>query len=269
MKIIEIPGINGLGKTTGVESAPKKIIKELKEIYSNSSKKPIDIKKIKTETILLKNNIPEEDNKLIYQSAFELYEKKEKAIFLGGDHSISYSTTRAFFDHCDTAAKEPCLIVFDAHPDLMQPVDKKFPTHEEWLRGLIEDGFPVKNILLVGCRNADEKELEFIKKHNIRQISIDQIQENIEDATHIIMEFSRHKELYISIDIDVVDPAFAPATYYTETGGLTSSQFIYIASRMSKMVNLRAIDIVEINPKKDTKDKLTLKLGAKILSEFL
>jgi len=269
MIIIETPGINGLGKTSGVEHAPKKIIKNLKEIYSNSSNKSIDFQNINTKNLELKNNIPEEDNKIIYNEAFNLFQKKENPIFLGGDHSISYSTTRAFFDHCDTSKLEPCLIIFDAHPDLMQPVDKKFPTHEEWLRQIIEDGFPIKNILLVGNRNSDEKELEFIEKHNIRQISIDQIQENLEEATHIIMEFSRHKELYVSIDIDIIDPAFAPATYYTEIGGLTSSQFIYISSRISKMKNLRGIDIVEINPEKDTKEKLTLKLGAKILSDFL
>jgi len=269
MTIIEIPAINGLGKTSGVESAPKKILEELKEIYSNSSNRAINCKDIKSEIINVKNDIPEEDNKLIYKSAFDSFKEKLKPLFLGGDHSISYSTTRAFFDYCDTSKLEPCLIIFDAHPDLMQPVDKKFPTHEEWLRQLIDDKFPTKNILLIGCRNADKKELEFIEKHELKQISIDQIQENIEETTHMIMEFSRHKELYVSIDIDVIDPAFAPATYYTETGGLTSSQFIYISSRISKMKNLRAIDIVEINPKKDTEKKITLKLGAKILSDFL
>ena len=200
MTITQIPGINGLNKTSGVENAPEKILEELKKIYSNS--KNIPIIQGETQILPIKNQIPEEDNRLIYEKAFELYKKKEKNIFLGGDHSISYSTSRAFFDYCDTEKLEPCLIVFDAHPDLMQPVDRKFPTHEEWLRGLIEDGFPTKNILLVGCRNAEEKELDFIKKHNIRQISIDQIQENIEETTHIIMEFARHKELYLSIDVD-------------------------------------------------------------------
>jgi len=269
MTILETPTINGLGKTSGVELAPKKIINELKNIYSNSSKNTINHEKIKSILLEIKNNIPEKDNEIIYNEAFKLFKKNSKPIFLGGDHSLSYSTTRAFFDYCDTSKKEPCLIIFDAHPDLMPPVDKKFPTHEEWLRGLIEDGFPIKNILLVGCRNSDEKELEFIEKNNIRQISIDQIQENLEETTHIIMEFSRHKELYVSIDIDVIDPAFAPATYYTEIGGLTSSQFIYISSRISKMTNLRGIDLVEINPKKDSEKNLTIKLGAKILSDFL
>jgi len=74
--------------------------------------------------------------------------------------------------------------------------------------------------------------------------------------------------VYISIDIDVIDPAFAPATGNPEPGGLTSREFIYLISRINKMINLKAIDLVEINPDKD-KGELTVKLGAKILAEFL
>jgi len=84
------------------------------------------------------------------------------------------------------------------------------------------------------------------------------------------MEFSDKKELYISIDIDVIDPAFAPSTGYPEPGGFTSKEFIYLAQRLSKIKNLHALDIVEINSEKDeSNNNLTLKLGAKILSEFL
>jgi len=94
--------------------------------------------------------------------------RKSQEYFLGGDHSISYSTTRAFFDYCDDSGKKPCLIVFDAHADCMVPM--KEPTHEEWLRKLIEDGFPTKNILLVAVRNYWKDEMEFLKEKNIRVI---------------------------------------------------------------------------------------------------
>jgi agmatinase len=82
------------------------------------------------------------------------------------------------------------------------------------------------------------------------------------------MEFSSGKELYVSIDIDVIDPAFAPSTGYPETGGLTSRQFLYLIQRIKKIKTLRAVDLVEINEKKD-KDKITVKLGAKILAELI
>jgi len=262
MFIVKVPGINGLGKTNGCQNAGNEILKELKNIHSNEQGKIIDVQKLELEEIHLDNGNIEESNKLIYKNSFEVFQEKPRVIFLGGDHSISYSTTRAFFDYCDDSGKKPCLIVFDAHADCMVPM--KEPTHEEWLRKLIEDGFPTKNILLVAVRNYWKDEMEFLKEKNIRVISMNQLQ----DKCDIIMEFAKDKELYVSIDVDVIDPVFAPATGYPEPGGLTSRQFVYLIQRINKMKNLRAVDLVEINPEKE-KDNLTVKLGAKILSELL
>ena len=138
MFIVKIPGINGLGKTAGCEKAGNEIIKSLKDIYTNEQGKIIDAGKIDLEEIHLDNKNLELTNELIYKNSFEVFETKPRTVFLGGDHSISYSLTRAFLDFCENSGKEPCLIVFDAHADCMKPVDKEFPTHEEWLRALIE-----------------------------------------------------------------------------------------------------------------------------------
>lgn len=272
MFIVKVPGINGLGKTNGCEKAGNAILKCMKEeIYSNESEKEVDLDAIDLEEIHLDNSNLELTNKLICKNALEIYDSKEKTIFLGGDHSISYSLGKSFLEHCKENKKEPCLIVFDAHPDCM-PVTigcEEHPNHEEWLRALIETtGFPSKNVLLVGNRNSDPSEIKFLKENNIRAISINQFTENIEEICEIIMEFSSKKELYLSLDIDVVDPAFAIGTGYRETGGLTSRQFIYTIQRLNKIKNLRAIDLVEINPDKDM-NNMTVKLGAKILSELI
>jgi len=274
MFIVKVPGINGLGKTKGCEKAGNAILESLKEIYSNESGKPIDINLLDLEEIHLDNNNLELANQLIYKNAFETFEIRDKIIFLGGDHSVSYSLAKAFLDFCQSGEeiKEPCLIIFDSHPDLM-PVStgcENYPNHEEWLRDLIEKGFPKENILLVGVRNSDAKEIEFISKNRIRTISINSFLEDINNTCETIMEFASGKELYVSIDIDVIDPIFAPATGYLEPGGLTSRQFLYLIQRMNKMKNLRAVDIVEINPEKDKEhNMMTTKLGAKILSELI
>jgi arginase family enzyme len=271
MFIVKVPGINGLGKTHGCEKAGNEILKCIKEeIYSNESGEVIDFNKLDLEEIHLDNSNLELTNKLIYKNALEIFESKSKTIFLGGDHSISYSLGKAFLEYCKDKKKESCLIIFDAHPDCM-PVTKgtgDYPNHEEWLRGLIEKGFPAKNILLVGIRNSDIKEIEFLKENNIRLIGMNQLLENLEEMCEIIMEFSDKKELYLSLDIDVVDPAFAIGTGYRESGGLTSREFIYIVQRLNKIKNLKAIDLVEINPEKDV-NNMTVKLGAKILSELI
>ena len=273
MLIVKVPGINGLGKTNGCENTGNAVLKSLREdFFTNEGGKAIEFGKLGLEEIHLDNSNLELANKLIYENAFESFEENSKVVFLGGDHSISYSLTRAFFDYCENSnlGKEPCLIVFDAHPDLMKPVDKKFPTHEEWLRALIEDGFPVENILLVGVRNSDVQESEYLKDKGIKIISINDLNNDLQEITDIITEFANGKELYVSIDIDVIDPAFAPSTGYAEPGGLTSRQFLYILQRINKIKNLKGVDIVEINSEKDKeRDNMTIKLGAKILSELI
>jgi len=268
MFIVKVPGINGLEKTKGCEKAGNGILEAIKDIYSNEQGKPIDVKLFDLEEIHLDNSNLEKANELIYKNSLEDFEEKPKTVFLGGDHSISFSTVRAFLDYCKNSGKDPCLIVFDAHPDCMEPTEKKTPTHEEWLRALIEEGFPVENILLVGVRNSDPSELIFLGKNKIRMIGMNQLMGDLEDTCDTIMEFSNNRELYVSIDIDVIDPAFAPATGYLEPGGLTSRQFIYLIQRINKVKNLKALDIVEINPEKD-QIGITVKLGAKILSELL
>jgi agmatinase len=235
MYIVKVPGINGLGNTNGCERAGNAVLDSLKESYSNEEGKPIDARLLDLEEIHLDNSNVSLSNGLIYKNAFETFETKPKTIFIGGDHSISYSLVGAFLDYCQNSdeekeAKEPCLIVFDAHADLMEPMQE--PTHEEWLRGVIEKGFPAENILLVGARNFDAQEIVYLKEKGIRTISMNQLLLNIEDSCDTIMEFSNGKELYVSIDIDVIDPTFAPATGYTEPGGLTSRQFIYLIQRI-------------------------------------
>lgn len=276
MFIVKVPAINGLGKTKGCERAGNVVLESLKDIHSNEAGIPIDRNLLDLEEIHVDNSNIEEANKLIYKNAFEIFNEKPRTIFIGGDHSISYSLVRAFLDYCQSGdyedegrVKEPCLIVFDAHADCMAAM--KEPTHEEWLRKLIEDGFPAENVMLVGVRNMWKDEIQFLKEKNIRMISMNQLLDDLQDTCDTIMEFSNGKELYVSLDIDVADPSFAPATGYPEPGGLTSRDFIYLVQRINKMKNLKAIDLVEINAEKD-KEKyngITIKLGAKILSELI
>jgi len=266
MKIVKIPLVNGLNKTKGVELAPSKILEDLKEIYSNERGKEIlvdnlDIDEIKVDSDLIKTN------DLIYKKVFKNFDEK-RTLFLGGDHSLSYPLVRSFFDYSVNSEKEPALIIFDAHPDLMEPVDNKIPTHEEWLKALINDGFNPKNILLIGIRNSDPAELKIIKKLGIKTFSVNQLMLDIEGVTDAIMEFGYLKDVYVSLDIDIVDPAFAPGVGYIEPAGISSRELIYIIQRLNMMKNLRAIDVVEINPTKDI-NSLTSKLAAKIVSELM
>jgi len=273
MYVVKVPGIkDSKGITEGCKNAGNAILEAFKEIHANESGKTVDTLFLDLEEIHLDDSKPEEKNKLIYENSFEAFETKPKTVFLGGDHSISYPLTNAFLDYCKKNGKEPCLIVFDAHPDFM-PVEtsgrgEEHPNHGEWLKKLVDSGFPEENILLVGIRNPDPEELKYLKESKITVVSMNRFVEDFLDTCDFITEFANGKELYVSIDIDAVDPGFAPGTGYKEPGGLTSREFIYIIQRINKIKNLKALDIVEINPEKDI-NGITVKLGAKILSELI
>lgn len=264
MFIVKVPGIKSTeGKTRGCEKAGNAIIEAMKTVYSNEEGKPIDVGLLDLEEIHLDNSNVELSDRLIYKNAFEIFETKPKTAFLGGDHSVTYPLARAFLNYCTKQEREPCIIILDAHPDC-----KKGFSNRGWLRTLVENGFPTEKLLLVGVRNQELSEIEFISRNRIRTIGMNLLMEDLADVCDTIMEFSNGRELYISLDIDAVDPAFAPGTENPEPGGLSSRQLIYLIQRFNKMKNLRVLDIVEINPEKIGGEE-TVKLGAKILSELV
>ena len=259
MKLLKIPfSAGGLGNTQGTELAPDEIVKELKEFYMNESGiLPLfDVEDVK----INQNNI-EETNKNITAKVKE--HRENKLAILGGDHSITYASFKAISD-----LENPGLLIFDAHPDCMQDFDP--PTHEDFVKVLVNKGLLKKeNLILVGLRNWHKDEYDFLKKNNIKYFQMKKIsEESLHDITDSVMSIAKNfSHLYISIDIDVVDPAFAPGTGYPEPAGLTSRQLIYMLHRLKNLKNINIIDIVEVNPKKDI-NNMTSKLAAKILVEL-
>ena len=261
MKLIKIPAINGLGKTEGCEKAPEKVISHLKEFYLNEDGMlPLfDIENAEVE----KTNI-EKTNENIYNKIKNSVNEAEQIVVLGGDHSITYSCFKAFSESFDNAG----IVIFDAHPDCVN--NFKPPTHEDYLRVLVEEGKVKKeNIILVGLRNWHKEEYKFLKDNQIKFFNMKEIaNETIHETSESVMVAARNFDaLYISVDIDAVDPAFAPGTGYREPGGFTSRELLYFLKRLKLLKNLKVIDLVEINPDKDI-NETTIKLGAKILSEM-
>jgi proclavaminate amidinohydrolase len=266
MFVVRVPGINNEKGTSGCQTAGNFILKKLKKGI-NEKGKVVDIRRISLEEIHLDNSNLKLTNELIYKNSFEMFEEHPKTIFLGGDHSISYSIARAFFDYCQNSGKNPCLIVFDAHPDIKNSEKNGFPTNRGWLKRIIDEGFPCENILLAGVREIDEEEMDLIKEKKIKFISPTQFFLNIEDTCDSIMEFSNGKELYVSLDIDVADPVFAKGVEFPSPGGFSSRELIYLLQRINMIKKLRGVDIVEVNPENDAEEK-TAELAAKILAEL-
>lgn len=259
MKLIKIPFINGLSKTRGCEKAPDAIISSLKDVWS---KERDEEKKIEIDEIKINSGDLEESEKRIFDGALKEFSNGEKIIFVGGDHSTSFNLVNAF----NSKYKKAGLIVLDAHADCMEPM--KEPTHEEWLRAAIEKGFESKNIMLIGLRNVYPIESEFLQEKNINCFWMNELFTDFEKSCDMITEQARNFEnLYLSIDIDIADPAFAPGTGYIEPGGLSSRQLLYLIQRLALLKNIKAVDVVEVNPEKDL-NNMTVVLASKIITEL-
>lgn len=243
MKLYTTNRINALG-LKGPEETPEAIKQFLKIPATN---------------IEVDNDNIQESEDILYQETKKIFKKNEKQVFLGGDHSCTYPILKAFKEQ----NKNPFLIIFDAHADCMPPSPE--PTHEEFLRAIIEEGFPADKIILIGTRKIEPEEAAFLNSHDIK---IFQTIHNMEAAADYITEKANGKDLYISLDIDALDPSQAPAVNYPEPNGLTSKEFFYILGRLLKIKTLKALDIVEAIPEKDKAfDHRTLRLITKIIED--
>ena len=265
MQIIKVPSSEGnLGKNSGCENAPDRIIQKIEEFYANESGKEVKLDEFKIDEAKISKGNIDETNKNIYEKAKKVFNDKDFPVFLGGDHSITYSLFKAFSEK----NKNSGLLIFDAHPDTEKGM--KSISHEDFLRKLVEDKILKKeNVILVGLRNWSIEEFRFLNENKIKVFNMKSIFEyGIKEFCDNIMEIAREFEsLYLSLDIDVTDPGATPGTGYIEPGGLSSRELIYFIQRIGLLKNLKVADIAEVNPEKDIND-MTSKLAAKIIVEL-
>ena len=244
MRIIKVAGISALGKS-GPEGAADKIVGELG---------------VDAEDVVVDNSNVEECGKVIYERAKEVFEKEGKCVFIGGDHSISYPIVKAFNEKFENAF----LIVFDAHADC--DYCAKEPTHEEWLRGVVDAGFKPENIVLIGARKMWDVERKFLAERGIKVFSE---MGDVEAVADYVTEKANGKDVYVSVDVDVLEPAVAPGVSYAEPDGLGSRELFYLLRRIFCIKSLRVLDVVEVDVVKDERyDFRTVKVAARIVELF-
>jgi agmatinase len=265
MQVIKIPGF-ATEKTKGCKNTGNALLKSLKNFQFNEEGKNSEEIFLNLEEIHVNNSSFTAKNNLIYENALEIFDSQERAIFLGGDHSITLPVLKAFLFHCRLETKSPCLIVFDACPDCLNENTKE--TNKNWMGELLSSDFPTENILLVGLRNFSKDEKDFLREKRVKTISINSFMEDIENACDSVMEFSSGKLLYVSFDFKSLDPVFMPCSSEIIPGGFSSRQIIYLLQRIKKIKNLKGIDLVELDSERKD-DGQSILLGAKILSELL
>ncbi|MCQ4206457.1 agmatinase [Streptomyces longispororuber] len=209
----------------------------------------------------------EQASKEIEEAAYGLIREGGRLVTLGGDHTIAYPLLRAM----NRAHGPVALVHFDAHLDTWDTYFDAPLTHGTPFRRAAEEGlFLPARSAHVGIRGslyspqdlADDAELGFTIVH-----CADLETTPVRDVVSLLRSRIGTAPLYVSVDIDVLDPAHAPATGTPEAGGMTSRELLGIL-RGLKGLNLVGADIVEVSPAYDHAD-ITSVAAANLAYEFV
>ena len=177
----------------------------------------------------------------------------ERVVTLGGDHSISYPLVRS---HARVHSGLTILHL-DAHPDLYDELDGSRVSHGCPFARIMEEGLAAR-MVSVGIRTANPHQREQAERFGVETFG------PTDDLTEVLGSLA--PPLYLSLDLDVLDPAFAPGISHYEPGGLSTRQVLDIIHALP--CPLAGADIVELNPERDLHD-VTAMVAAKLVKEIV
>jgi len=188
-------------------------------------------------------NITRED---LYTLVFDIVSAKKIPITLGGDHSITTTILQAIHDALQ--GEKISVLYFDAHPDFVAST-------RNYYGSVITDSsdyINFKQSILIGTRAAELEELENASKHELEIITpLDIIDLGINNTVKKIISKCGTSKVYLSIDLDCIDPGVAPGVSVPAPGGLFPLDLIFIIKKMSEVLQITGIDIVELSPDYD------------------
>jgi len=187
----------------------------------------------------------------------ELKKQDKQIIILGGEHLITLGSFTCF-------PKDTGYVVFDAHYDLRdQYADIKL-SHAAYLRRIVEERGS-ENIVHVGARAFVKEELAFLKEHKIATVSDKEIRNG--DGPKLLKDItSTFDRVYLSVDLDVLDPAFAPGVGNPEAVGISSRELYDLITTLQNK-KIVAADMVELNPTYDNGS--TASMAAKMIATII
>ena len=194
-------------------------------------------------------------------------------IVLGGDHSITYGNgTGLARVH---GAGSFGLVHFDAHADTGERSMGQLHGHGVPMRRLIESGaVPGARFVQIGLRGywPEPHVIEWMAEHHMKTFLMAEIVERglrpvVDDA--VAASSTDAKGVFLSVDIDVVDPGMAPGTGTPEPGGLTSRELLDTVRRLARDLPVLGADIVEVSPPYDGPGQITAFLANRVVMEIL
>src|SRR6202034_2973798 len=195
----------------------------------------------------------EEPFRAIEKRVGELLDKGLRPISLGGDHSVTLPIVRAFGKH----VPELTILHFDAHPDLYDELEGNRLSHACPFARIMEEG-AAKRLIQVGIRTMTGHQRSQAEKFGVEVI----------EMRHLpaYAKLKSTGAVYITFDMDVLDPAFAPGVSHREPGGMSVREAIaHLHAIAGQIVGA---DLVEYNPVQDVAG-VTATVAARILKEIL
>ena len=199
----------------------------------------------------------------LYRLVFDIVSAKKLPITIGGDHSITTLILQAI--HEAFQGDKVSLLYFDAHPDFVSST-------RNYYGSVITDSSEYINFtksMLIGTRAAELEELENASKQKLEIITpIDIIEFGINATVKKIISKCGSSKVYLSIDLDCMDPGVAPGVSVPAPGGLFPLDLIFILKKMTENLNIVGMDIVELCPDYDLNQN-TANHAARILMETI
>ena len=245
--------------------APKAIRSALARYSTYSASSDVDLRDLKiTDLGDVTGADSNNGKKVIAKKVNGLLDKYGLLIALGGDNSITYTVASGLFGDLSRVG----LITLDAHHDLRDGNTNGSPV---WR--LIQAGLPGKNIVQIGISDfANSKEYSTrAKEAGIFVITRAQLRnKSIADAMkQAFAHLGRNVDhIYVDLDVDVCDRSVAPASPAATPGGISADELRQAAFLAGANYKVRAVDITEVDPKRDSKDERTVRLAALLVLEI-
>jgi len=269
--IVGLPYDGGIPTRPGARFGPKAIRDALQAFGAYDGEKEVE-PAIDLGDLALPPMNGAEAHARIEQAAREVFASGARGIFLGGDHGCTGSVIRGL------AAARPGLrlglITIDAHLDVREYADEaSLSSGTPFRRALETEVLEGGRVAMVGIRRfANSRHyLDWARERGIHLITADEV--SVKGAVNtakaaLYAATSDADALYLSIDVDAADAAFAPGVSATGVGGLTAREMIELVGTIASHPRLIGADLMEVSPPYDH-DSRTAKLAARLLLELL
>jgi agmatinase len=190
-------------------------------------------------------------------------------IVLGGDHSIAEPDVRA----CARAHGPVGLIHFDTHTDTARELYGVEINHGTPMYRLVEEGsVDARRYVQIGLRGywPGEEEFAWQEKHGITALFMHDVRDlGIREVVGRAVGIAGDGPVFLTVDVDVLDPAFAPGTGTPEPGGMTSAELLWAVREVSRRLQLVGADVVEVAPTAVGSADITALVADRLVREIL